>query len=337
MHRNLLAVLLLLGSAFPAAAVELTGSDLIIPIVGRAAGLHGTFWKSDVYVTNLTLSNWSLPVRFEFMSGGTVESFEMWLGPQEGYVVHDYVLTKLQRRSGVGLLRISTQSPGARLAARAWVYNTDADGREVGQNVQGIAAGSMMRDAHLTGLVVTDLARTNVGIANPHDVDATVWLIKRDRSFDQWKTIVVPARTVVQLGLANEIPFHRAEESVTLEVRSRVPVVPYASVVRNSSGDPQFISAAELRPQVETQPSCVDALVLWERMAQGTRWTVHVRDAANAPGAIAQLAARYGFSVKEIREDAFAAELTPEQLSAMRCDAAIACIGCGFPGIGPIE
>ncbi|HEY0160630.1 MAG TPA: hypothetical protein VGF28_25305 [Thermoanaerobaculia bacterium] len=336
MHRNLLTVLLLLGFALPAAAVELTGSDVIIPIVGRTAGMHGTFWKSDVYVTNLTRTrSSSLPVRFEFMSGGTVQSFEVWLGAREGYVVHDFVLTKLQQESGVGMLRIRTEVPGGRIAARAWVYNRDAEGREVGQNVQGIAAASLMRDSLLTGLVVNESARTNVGIANPHDVDAEVWLVDRDPSFQHLAKVVVPARGVVQLSLGH-LFYLSDEESVTVEVRSKLPVMPYASVIRNSSGDPQFIAPAKLYPLFDAPPACLDALVVWEGNEQDTRFTAHVRDAADAPATIAGLAAKYGFTVLDTLQNAFYAELTPAQLSAMRCDPAIECIGCGWPWTGPV-
>lgn len=334
--RNLLAVLLLLGFALPASAVELTGSDIIIPIVGRTAGMHGTFWKSDVYVTNLTRTrSSSLPVRFEFMSGGTVQSFELWLGPREGYVVHDYLLTKLQQESGVGMLRIRTEVPGGRIAARAWVYHRDAEGREVGQNVQGIAAESLMRDSFLTGLVVNEVARTNVGIANPHDIDAEVWLVDRHPSFQRVTKVVVPARGVVQLNLAH-LFYLSDEESVTLEVRSQLPVMPYASVIRNSSGDPQFIAPAELYPLFAAPPACLDALVIWEKREQDTRFTARVRDTANAPAAIARIAAKYGFTVERSLENAFVADLTPAQLSAMRCDPAIECIGCGWPYTGPV-
>ena len=334
MHRHLLAVLLLLGFALPAAAAELTGREVIIPVIGRAPGLNGTFWKSDVFVTNLRVRE-DIPVRFEFMSGGTVESFEVWLGPREVYVVHDYVLIKHRRETGVGLLRISTRREDALLSARAWVYNTDAEGREVGQNVQGIATRSLMRDAYLTGLVVTDQARTNVGIANPHDVDAEVWLAAQDRWADDIQTIRVPARSVVQVNLANTIWFPGSREGLTLQVRSRVPVFPYASVVRNSSGDPQFVPPAELRQQVEAEPNCFDALPLWEGLP-GSRWNVWVRDQVNAPAVMAELAARYGFEIATTRGNALSTTLTPRQLSAMRCDSAIDYIGTAWPWSGPI-
>jgi hypothetical protein len=332
MHRNLLAVLLLLGVAVPAAA-ELTGREVIIPIVGRAPGLHGTFWKSDVFVSNLRVRE-SIPVRFEFMSGGTVESFEVWLGPREVYVVHDYVLTRHRRDMAVGLLRVSTPHEDALLSARAWVYNTDSAGREVGQNVQGIATRSLTRDAYLTGLVANDQTRTNVGIANPHDVDAEVWLVAQDRWADERKKIVVPARSVVQVNLANTFTFIPFGDGMTIQVRSRLPVFPYASVVRNSSGDPQFVPPAELRPQVDVTPNCLNALPLWDRPAgAGSRWHVWLRSAADGPS----LASRHGFEIERSEENAIAASLTVEQLSALRCEAGITFIGWGWPlDSGPV-
>jgi hypothetical protein len=257
----------------------------------------------------------------------------VWLGPREVYVVHDYVLLKHRRETAVGLLRISTRREDALLSARAWVYNTDAEGREVGQNVQGIATRSLMREAYLIGLQVTDQARTNVGIANPHDVDAEVWLVTQDRTSDDIRTIRVPARSTMQVNLANEFGFLPFGDGMTLQVRSRVPVFPYASVVRNSSGDPQFVPPAELRPQVDAEAACFDALPLWDRPVTSNRWHVWLRDAAAA----AELAARYGFEIASSRENAIAVDLTAQQLAAMRCDRAITFIGWAWPlGGGPV-
>jgi hypothetical protein len=326
MHRILLAVLLLAAAAFPAAAAELSGTDIIIPIVGRGPGSHGTFWKTDVLVTNLSTAWTNVPVTFDFMSGGEVQTYTFTLGTHEGFVMQDFVRYRLKREAAFGVLRVRTVNP-AGIIAKARVY----DGEGIGQSVQGISTASLMRDANLTGLM-TGKYRTNIGIANPHDVAAEVTLVAGSGTASWWVDVHVPAHDVTQVNLAT-LSHLLDDQGITVIVHSRVPVYPYASIVRNGTSESQFVMPAELRLPDEVAPQCLDAHPIWNL----TSSTIDVwyDPASTTP---AQLAAKYGLTIEKIHGEvpAIRVTVTPRELATLRCAPEVKQVGHYSPYTGPI-
>ena len=116
MRKVLGALVVALSLLSSAAAAQLLNSFFFIPVVTRAPGLNGTFWQSDVSITNLT----SLPltVGAKYFPSDVANSFNgtfpvtMTIPPWQTLLVQDFVGTKFPSAGqGKGFAIIADVTP----------------------------------------------------------------------------------------------------------------------------------------------------------------------------------------------------------------------------------
>lgn len=330
--KNIAAVLFfiasLLGAVSPAAARDMGDSNLLIPIAARTPGAFGTQWQTDLVITNLEPTAVRMFVTLH--SGPTSDAFTDKILPANGtLVLEDVLSTTLQVHSGFGMLRVNSPTPGARFTARAYVYNRGTAG-EFGQGVPAVPVDALGQEHVLSGLAGVGGKRSNLGIANPWSTESDVILTLRDANGELLgqRGLTVAPRTVVQLNDAFAQFGAAPAAGASVHVLSSVPVYPYASVVRNDTGDAIFIAGTGIgRTPDVLAPVCGEPAPLiqpygGEEPAEET--TVQF-NAGTIRNYIEQVAVQHGFTINAWSDSASAisAVLTPQQIAAVRCDTAV--------------
>lgn len=314
----LLVALLLLAPG--ASALDLAGRDLFIPIAGRTPGAGGTFWQTDLVITNLSSEYGQLPVRVEFHSEGRTEFFELAVPYESSVVVEDFLRTKLGREQGLGTLRITSTTPDAQLATHAVVSNQG----EYGQSVPGMPLAALKARSVVSGLRVLNGYRSNVGIANPHDEPVKIDLMLSDGNFTEYLELVLAPREVRQLDALLSLSFPPVRETLTAFVYADEPVYAYGSVVRGSTGDPLFVLPVERRPSSDfvVQPACANPAPLQVGEPAAPGWIVVFKDGIDTTAVAAEMAARLGFTPTDVLKavNMMFVEVPPQTLAAIRCE-----------------
>jgi hypothetical protein len=319
-----------LSTAVPVAAHDLGGNNLIIPIVGRTPGALGTEWRTDLVVTNLEAEPL---VIFVTLHDGAYTFTALDL-PGYGTLQLDDVIHYLGRDNTTGILRVSSGGAHRRFIARAYVYNRGNPAGEFGQGVPAVPIDSLTQEHVLSGIVGLGGRRTNVGVANPWPTDADVLLTMHGADGE---LLGQAAYNVAPFGLLQINDVFKAwgivpEPSPSIRVHSSVSVYPYASIVRNDTGDAVFVSGSgihladtgpatacgEPAPIVRAyrdEPEAEDSVVV---LQPGT-------SRAYVTGTIAYL---HNITISEYYDDvpAFRALLTPEQMATLRCESVVALI-----------
>lgn len=331
MKLRITALLLIVAATLPLCATDLGASHVLIPIAGRTAGAYGSQWRTDLAVTNLEARPVSIVVTFQ--ASATDRSFTSTTLPANGtLLLEDVVRTTFMRDSGTGMLRVSSAMQGARFVARAYVYNRGNVQGEYGQNVPGVPLDALTREHVLGGVSGSNGRRTNIGIANPWLVPATLILTLHGGEGEvlgtQYRT--VHASEVLQINdvFAAFGAAPAAEASVRLQ--SNVTVYAYASVVRADSGDAVFVpgSGIGVRMSSSVAPRCAEPASLnlvpaGEQAAEG--WIVLLRPETSLDYIRTVMPARYGYTIANLYEAmaAFSAELTAEQIAGLRCEGTV--------------
>lgn len=328
----LAATILLASSSSPnssLSAAELTGRELVLPIVARTPGAYGSEWRTDIFVTNTSRRLNPVPVRITFHPTGEAEkTHQVLLQPRGTITLRDVVLGTFGREQGSGLVRISSEIPGARLTARARIYNVGGWQGEFGQTSQALPVSLLGTEVFLSGLDVTPATRTNLGIANPGMTPAKVFLslFTTEGDFAGGYSTTVAPRSVMQInGVFGTFQTMPAEDATIVLTSSR-PIYGYASVVRNDSGDADFVTGIGGPPEDPgvVTPACSDPAPLgfapagWE--AEG--WIVGLEQGTDTARVAAELASTFGFTLLNVYEHIFSfhADMTQEQIAELRCD-----------------
>jgi hypothetical protein len=313
-------LLLLLGTV--AAAASPAGNDVIIPAAGRTPGAYGTLWRTDLVITNLTREYERLAVTVTLLEGERSESFQLDLRSLETVVVPDFLLTRFGRDEGIGIVRVHAEPADAQLAAQARVYNDAPVGR-FGQSIPAMSRAALPQESWIAGLESSGGYRSNLGVANPGDEPATVSGLAygpqgQIRSFH----LTVAPRTLLQLGVDAIVPL----DVRTIRISADRPVYPYGSLVRNDTGDPQFLAPliARLSEDFAIVPQCDEPAPLYFSENPAPGYFVVFGPGVDAAARAAELAAQYGFTPDLfLTLQAFIAELSPDVVAALRCEAGV--------------
>ncbi|HYC93124.1 MAG TPA: protease inhibitor I9 family protein [Thermoanaerobaculia bacterium] len=312
----LLAFFLSLSAS--AHALDLAGRELFIPAAGRVPGASGTFWQTDLVITNLSPEYDLLRVRVDFYAGGTLESFDVDVMSGESAVIEDFVRTKLGRDNAFGTIHLTAAQSDAQLKAEAIIHNVGGE-EPLGQTVNALPVASLQTRSLIGGLQTTGGHRSNVGVGNPHDEPVTV-LISPPHGLSP-RTITLAPHTNAQMDALTT-------ESSTVLFTASKPVYAYGSVIRDG-GDPQFVLPVEVRPTSSfvVAPACSNAVPLaLAPAAPAPGWIVQFKAGVESDTETPRLVARHGFTPSAVYSAAiegFAAELTPQQLAALRCEPTI--------------
>jgi hypothetical protein len=335
LSRAVITVLFCCTMIGSASAADFRGSDLLVPVAGRTPGANGSIWRTDLAVTNLSVTG-PVSVIMTFSSEGEQSFVTRVIEPRQTVVLDDVVLTAFERSEAIGTIRITSGGDGANLAANARIYNAGSSTGEFGQGVMGLPVDGLTREHYLTGLTGVGGNRTNVGISNPWDLpNGFVIALYDGNGLHQgsFPSSVGP-RQVVQLNDVFASFSTAPVAGATVHVVSEFPVYTYASVVRGDSGDARLIPGTGfarahdvLLPTVCSYAAPVNVVPPERTAAPG--WIVKLIDEEADPvGRIAFLAGRYGFIPTNIfgALKMFTAPLTPQQIAALRCDTAVAYI-----------
>lgn len=224
--------------------------EIFIPATYRGPGANDSQWRTEIVVSNLSRDAEAAPVLTTLTfhrQNAAPATMTFPLSPMEVIDVRDALQEWFGVTEGGGIVRVTWDDASARIAARSRIYNV-TEGGEFGQSVPSVKIDRLESEQLLYGLSGVGGNRTNVGISNPHDRVVVVWLGLYDSSGQERGGFVteIAARSYRQF---NDIFSHYQAGPLDAAV-VRVHGVngtfyAYASVVRNDTGDPTFISPAE--------------------------------------------------------------------------------------------
>ena len=223
-----------------------------IPAGARGPGAAGTFFQTDIRIVNLSSQDAS--VSLTFLPSGSdntaAQPVNVTVPARSSLEVNDLLGSLFELDGGVGAFRIESE---ADLAVASRTYTPSGDAAcpgTFGQFIPAMTAEEALDRSVLPGISLSpDPAlgfRSNIGAVNPSDAPATASL-----------TLRTPAGDVLGTGTLALAPFGHLQQSTAslfgaqtvqttgafIEVEATSPVLAYASVVDNQSGDPVFIAA----------------------------------------------------------------------------------------------
>jgi hypothetical protein len=263
---------LLLGPGVASAQLNQTMQhDGWILAAARAPGLHGSIWRTDLWLNLRTMAS-NAEVTLYFCRSGEDNSgvegipvpldFDRW---QESYYFEDVIGTLLGVTSGswVGAIHYTSNVP---IQVSARVYSISADGQaSYGQLVEGIPTADMSppwqqgNAWHAQWMFAAKHTadgrfRVNVGVVNPTAIAAPYDIQMYDNTGENpggqaaYVIVTVPPMSMVQLS----DPFADVTGGEWSDMAIRVichgegaGAFAYASVVDNATNDAYFLRGAK--------------------------------------------------------------------------------------------
>jgi PKD repeat protein len=227
-----------------ASAQRGSGSSTIIPAVGRAGGLNGTFWRSDVTLFNPGSS--AMTVSLRLLVAGVDNRNASWqsvtLGARQTIVLADVASRFTGTANVSGALELSWSGNAPVVTSRT--YTTNDAGGTFGQSIDPAAAFGA--DADVPGLRSDASFRTNAGFVNSGDqpIGINVSLLSSNGFTLGTGFVALAPKSQMQFSLGSLFPGLNVNTlgNVTLEAHtdSAATMFAYASMVDNISGDPVF-------------------------------------------------------------------------------------------------
>ncbi|PWB77723.1 MAG: hypothetical protein C3F15_02665 [Holophagae bacterium] len=260
MRRTVLTALIIAAASW-AAAQETTR---FFAAAASTPGANGTFFKTDARLFNPDPTA-TITVGLAFLrpnvDNSTATEVPVNIPPRQGVALDDLVATVFSR-SGSGGVRLRSSAP---FLATSRTYNIgDGSSGTFGQFIPGLTPDQALTQGILIQVVNDPAAsgfRSNVGFVNPgltaitvsyqvYDAGSATLLGEGTRSlpplaFSQINNIFSA------IGAADTVV-----DDATVEFTATAPVLAYASVVDNTSGDPIFVLpyADTGTPVMENQP-----------------------------------------------------------------------------------
>jgi len=230
-------------AATPAAAFEISSTQVVVPVVAHLPGHNGTQWRSDVWIQSTYSNTLNVTLSYYPEAGGTL-THTLQLGAYQGAYLHDIVLATFGLNNSKGMLIVSADQLA--LEARARVYNTGNACGEFGQAVPGLPLDRLGQQGLISGATTAGDTRLAIGIANPTDRTFTVQVFIADGANTGLVTkhIDLSPHQLVQLDRVAALWGLPARDIVRINVESNDPanlIYAYASVVRNDTGDATFL------------------------------------------------------------------------------------------------
>jgi len=222
-----------------------SGTELMIPAVGRAGGANGTFWRSDVTIYNPTASTQSVSLLY-LASGAdnrTPVSRSFAILPGRTVVFADVLQSVFGLGGGTGALAIRS-SGNVEPVVTSRTYTSVAGGGTYGQSIDPVL--SWDSDAWVPGLRSDSSFRSNVGFVNTSNapISVGVTLVASNGQSLAAGFASLPPRSMSQISMAGLFPGIDVASfgSFALQAHTDSPnaLFVYGSIVDNSTGDPVF-------------------------------------------------------------------------------------------------
>jgi len=221
-------------------------SRVLVPAVGRAPGIGGTYWRSDVTVMNPSTS--AVALKWRYLPAGSDNTAMGWstlpMAAGETRVLRD-VAAMFGITSGTGALEFAADGFAAPVITSR-TYTSTVEGGTYGQSIDPVTG--FRADAYVPGLRADATYRSNVGFYNNSDAQtgATVRLLANGQQIAS-AFVTVPAHAPVQSSLAALFPGVNLSLYPMLTLHAHTDggaiLFAYGSVVDNVSGDPVFFAA----------------------------------------------------------------------------------------------
>jgi PKD repeat protein len=210
-------------------------NTLVVPVVGRAPGANGTFWRSDVTLFNPSAANLAVTLRYNNATQ------QLPLGGGDTVVLAD-VLSHFGLTAGGGTLQMSWTGTAPVVTSRT--YTSVESGGTYGQSIDPVAAfGARM---FVPGLRHDNDFRTNIGVVNGGNEteNVTVTLLSPLGVELGRTTLTLPPGIQVQSSVAGLFPNAAVASGFTLHAEgdANAQLFAYGSMVDNKSGDPVFFA-----------------------------------------------------------------------------------------------
>ncbi|HEX7153527.1 MAG TPA: hypothetical protein VF618_18715 [Thermoanaerobaculia bacterium] len=248
----------------------------IVPAAAHATGGAGTNWKTELRLVNpsgapatacITLLRSNSDNR-----GATSVAIDV---PAAGQAIVADILETKFATSGTGALAIDSTSA---LVVSSRTYN-EVDGATYGQYLPGVRTEDALgagETGHLIYLTKSDAFRTNVGFASTTEQPATVTITLFDAANLNLGTrsLDLAPLSHMQLNDVFGVVGAPAANAARAEVKATAPIVAYASVVDNRTGDPVAVMAQ--RANAAAQELVIAAAAHLDG-AGGSAWRSDVR------------------------------------------------------------
>jgi PKD repeat protein len=213
-----------------------TGGSLRLPVVARATGANGTFWRSDVTLHNPGSNQMTLTLRF---AGATKT---LALGGNDTAVLAD-LLSQFGHVNASGSLEVTwSSSTGPVVTSRT--YTTVTSGGTYGQSIDPVA--SFASRVFVPGLRNDGSYRSNVGFVNGgNEMEFfTVLLLSPSGTELARNTLTLGAGQQMQTSVTALFPNVSLPAGFTLQAEGdgNAKLFAYGSMVDNLSGDPVFFA-----------------------------------------------------------------------------------------------
>lgn len=215
----------------------------VVPVVGHTMGIGGVEWRSQLAMTNPNHAE--ITVGLTLMGGGEPFFFTT-LAAGQTVVLGELVGSVLGSPGVISLLEVMSMGAGpVSVGVEVFGYK---DGELVAKQPVPVYTSSLpFVSERLSGLVVNDHFRTNVGIANGGDQPATVSLSLQRIDGRTIASVVIPVapRSLLHSPLRAYFPLLTEGTDLTVIADVSHPeVIVYGSVVSNSTHEARFIAPA---------------------------------------------------------------------------------------------
>lgn len=211
--------------------------SLTVPVVGRAPGANGTFWRSDVALFNPTGDRINLALRY----GGATKNVS--LAARDTMILDD-ILSEFNQTTGQGALQITWTAGTTGPVVTSRTYTTTETSGTFGQSIDPVA--SFASEVYVPGLRNDGSYRSNVGFVNGGtDAESFFVILLSPSGTELGRTVVtLAAGAQSQASIAALFPSVAQTGNFTLAVRgdSDAMLFAYGSMVDNDSGDPVFFA-----------------------------------------------------------------------------------------------
>ena len=241
MRRAFLLVAFLLVP-ISAGAINIGDTTVIIPIIGRFAGVPPSLWRTDVFIANHNTVAKTLTLNF-YVAGGSLITRTVPVGEFSTVTLRDIVLNTFGLTAASGQLEIKSPNESG-FEARARIYNAGSTIGEFGQNVPGLGLSYLNRQAFVYGLSGINGNRVNFGVANPNNValEGTITVTNKDNVPLVSSLVVLQPHQTQQFNDIFNLFHITPQADVQIQFNTvEFGVYGYASEVRNDSGDAIFV------------------------------------------------------------------------------------------------
>jgi len=219
------------------------GATYFIPAVARASGANNTFFQTDIKVFNSGSSTASVDA-FLLDDADNATAFKGSFTAPAGQSVafNDAVQSVLKLTTGVGGMVLFSNQP---LQVTSTTYTTNnicpEKGGTLGQYIPGAASTEAGTRQAIYNLVQNSAFRTNLGVVNTKTTPANVLITIRNANGEQLGQVSVQLGAYGWRQVNRIIEQFRTTSNAYAIITSDSPILSYASVVDNATGDPYYV------------------------------------------------------------------------------------------------